>query len=81
MKKLFVQLSILCLLAALLVPMVGCKKHDTEAEETPMTDTTTTDTTETMDTGMTTDTMDTAMTTDMGTTEPMGTDMATPPAQ
>jgi hypothetical protein len=81
MKKLFVHLSILCLLAALLVPMIGCKKND-EGDETPMTDTTTTtDTTETMDTGMTTDTMDTGMTTDMGTTAPMGTDMATPPAQ
>jgi hypothetical protein len=81
MKKLFVHLSILCLLAALLVPMVGCKKNDEGGEETPMTDTTTTDTTEPMDTGMTTEPMDTSMTTDMGTTEPMGTDMATPPAQ
>lgn len=81
MKKLFVHLSILCLLAALLVPMVGCKKDDgMEGEETPMTDTTmTTDTTEPMDTGMTTDPMDTGMTTDM--TDPMGTDMTTPPAQ
>jgi hypothetical protein len=84
MKKLFVHLSILCLLAALLVPMIGCKKNDEGGEETPMTDTTTTtDTTEPMDTGMTTEPMDTGMTTDMGmgTTEPMGTDMATPPAQ
>jgi hypothetical protein len=80
MKKLFVHLSILCLLAALLVPMVGCKKND-EGDETPMTDTTTTDTTEPMDSGMTTEPMDTGMTTDMGTTEPIGTDMATPPAQ
>jgi hypothetical protein len=80
MKKLFVHLSILCLLAALLVPMIGCKKSD-EGEETPMTDTATTDTTTSMDTGMTTETMDTGMTTDMGTSEPMGTDMATPPAQ
>ena len=79
MKKLFVNLSILCLLAMLLVPMVGCKKDDgMEGGETPMTDTTT-DTTEPMDTGMT-EPMDTGMTTDM-TTEPMGTDMATPPAQ
>jgi hypothetical protein len=81
MKKLFVHLSILCLLAALLVPIVGCKKNDTEGDETPMTDTTTTDTTEPMDSGMTTEPMDTGMTTDMGTMEPMGTDMATPPAQ
>ncbi|MES1240301.1 MAG: hypothetical protein ABUT39_01655 [Acidobacteriota bacterium] len=81
MKKLFVHLSILCLLAALLVPMIGCKKNDEGGEETPMTDTTTTDTTEPMDTGMTTEPMDTGMTTDMGTSEPMGTDMATPPAQ
>jgi hypothetical protein len=77
MKKLFVNLSILCLLAMLLVPMVGCKKDDgMEGGETPMTDATT-DTTEPMDTGMP---MDTDMTTDM-TTEPMGTDMSTPPAQ
>lgn len=83
MKKLFVHLSILCLLAALLVPMIGCKKNDEAGEETPMTDTTTTtDTTMPMDSGMTTEPMDTGMTTtDMGTTEPMGTDMATPPAQ
>jgi len=78
MKKLFVHLSILCLLAALLVPMIGCKKSDEGAEETPMTDTATTDTTEPMDTGMT-EPMDTGMT-DAGTTEPMGSDMATPPA-
>jgi hypothetical protein len=81
MKKLFVHLSILCLLAALLVPMIGCKKSDEGGEETPMTDTATTDTTEPMDTGMTTEPMDTGMTSDMGTTEPMGTDMATPPAK
>ena len=78
MKKLFVNLSILCLLAMLLVPMVGCKKDDgMEGGETPMTDATT-DTTETMDTGL--PPMDTDLTTDM-TTEPMGTDMSTPPAQ
>ena len=79
MKKLFVHLSILCLLAMLLVPMVGCKKDDGMEDETPMTDTAT-DTTEPMDTGMTTEPMDTGMTTDM-TTEPMGTDMSTPSAQ
>jgi hypothetical protein len=77
MKKLFVHLSILCLLAMLLVPMVGCKKDDGMEDETPMTDTTT-DTTEPMDTGL--PPMDTDLTTDM-TTEPMGTDMSTPPAQ
>ena len=81
MKKLFVHLSILCLLAVLLVPMIGCKKSDEGGEETPMTDTTTTDTTMPMDSGMTTEPLDTGLTTDMGTTEPMGTDMATPPAQ
>lgn len=76
MKKLFVNLSILCLLAMLLVPMVGCKKDDgMEGDETPMTDATT-DTTEPMDTSY----MDTGMTTDM-TMEPMGTDMSTPSAQ
>lgn len=78
MKKLFVHLSILCLLAMLLVPMVGCKKDDGMDGETPMTDATT-DTTEPMDTGMTTEPMDTSLTTDM-TTEPLGTDI-TPPAQ
>jgi len=79
MKKLFVHLSMLALLAALLVPMTGCKKDEGEVEETPAatteeaTTTTTTTTTEgTTDTGM--------MSTDMGTSEPMGTEM-TPPAQ
>ena len=75
MKKLFVHLSILCLLAVLMVPMVGCNKaeDDMGVEDTPSTDAATaTDTVEPMDTGMTTD-----MTTDM-TTEPMGTDMSTP---
>ena len=38
MKKLFVHLSMLALLAALLVPMVGCNKDkETEVEETPAT--------------------------------------------
>lgn len=76
MKKLFVHLSILCLLAVLLVPMVGCKKDDGYEDETPMTDTTT-DTTE-LDTGLT-EPIGTDLTTDL-TTEPTGTDM-TPPAQ
>ena len=34
MRKLFVHLSILCLLAVLLVPMVGCKKEEA-VEESP----------------------------------------------
>lgn len=83
MKKLFVHLSILCLLAVLMVPMVGCSKgeDDMGVEDTPSTDAATaTDTTMPMDTGLTTEPMDTGMTTDM-TTEPMGTDMSTPSAQ
>jgi hypothetical protein len=79
MKKLFVHLSILCLLAVLLVPMVGCKKDD-NGEDTPMTDTATTDTTEPIVTDITTEPVGTGLDTDM-TTEPMGTDMSTPPAQ
>jgi hypothetical protein len=79
MKKLFVHLSILCLLAMLLVPMVGCKKDDgMEGDETPITDATT-DTTEPTDTGYAADPLDTGLTTDM-TTEPIGTDMSTPSA-
>jgi hypothetical protein len=34
MKKLFVHLSLLCLLVALVVPMVGCKKAEETPEET-----------------------------------------------
>ena len=79
MKKLFVHLSILCLLAVLLVPMVGCKKEP--AEESPaattMDEGTATDTTMGTDMGTTTEPMGTDM---GGTTEPMGTEM-TPPAQ
>jgi hypothetical protein len=90
MKKLFVHLSLLCLLAALLVPMVGCGRSDegnTAVEETtattdmgmepaPMAPDTTmgTDMGTDMGTGMGTD-----MGTDMGTG--MGTGAATPPAQ
>lgn len=79
MKKLFVHLSILCLLAVLLVPMVGCKKDEGDVDgttsETLTSEPTTTepmmtDTPMTTDTGMGTDTM---------TSEPMTTD--TPPAQ
>jgi len=80
MKKLSVRLSLLCLLAVLLVPFAGCKKEETDVEETPAV---TTDTAmETMATEpapatsepMGTDTMGT----DMTTSEPMGTDA--PPA-
>jgi hypothetical protein len=82
MKKLSVKLSLLCLLALLLVPFAGCKKDDTEGDETPMatSDTTMeTSTTEPMATDM--GTMSTDMGTDMTTSEPMGSDMAPPPAQ
>jgi hypothetical protein len=77
MKKLFVHLSMLALLAALLVPLTGCKKEEGgETEETPAASTEEAATTsgESMATDMGT------MGTDMGTSEPMGTDM-TPPAQ
>ena len=79
MKKLFLHLTILCLLAALLVPMIGCKKEDT-GEESPAA-TTMEDTGTATDTTMGTDmgTME-PIGTDMGTTDPMGTEM-TPPAQ
>jgi len=76
MKKLFVHLSMLTLLAALLVPLIGCKKEETEVEETPATSAVeepATTSAEPMATDMGT------MGTDMGTTEPMGTDV-TPPA-
>jgi hypothetical protein len=75
MKKLSVQLSLLCLLAFLLIPFAGCKKEETTEEETPATSEMET-TTEPMTTETT---MSTDMGTDMGTSEPMGTDM-TPPA-
>jgi hypothetical protein len=88
MKKLFVHLSMLALLAALLVPMVGCNKDkETEVEETPATSatvesaTTTTSTTTSMGTDMGTTG---SMGSDMGastTTTPMGTDMTPPPAK
>ncbi|HEV2852916.1 MAG TPA: hypothetical protein VHC97_08950 [Thermoanaerobaculia bacterium] len=85
MKKLSVHLSLLCLLAFLLIPFAGCKKEETDVEETPATttDTTMESTTEpsTMSTDMGTMSTDTGMGggTDMTTSEPMGTD-ATPPA-
>lgn len=74
MKKLFVHLSVLCLLAALLVPMVGCNRNEGEVEESPAT----TDAGTTMEEPITTEPMDTGMTTtDMGTdsmtSEPMTT--------
>ena len=77
MKKLFVHLSILCLLAVLLVPMVGCKKEEPMEESPAATTMEDTGATDTMGTDMgTPDPMGTDM---GGTTEPMGTD--TPPAQ
>jgi len=71
MKKLFVHLSLLCLLVALAVPMIGCHKEEAEVEET---------TTAAVEepAAATTDAMGTdtsgSMGSDMGTTEPMGTD-------
>ncbi|HKV09173.1 MAG TPA: hypothetical protein VJ725_13605 [Thermoanaerobaculia bacterium] len=80
MKKLFAHLSLLCLMAVLLVPMVACKGKEAEVDETPAatTETTTMEeptTTTPMDTGM----MGSDMGTDMTTSEPMTTD-AQPPA-
>jgi hypothetical protein len=79
MKKLFVHLSLLCLLVALAVPMVGCSREEAEVEEST-TSAITEDpaTTDPMGTDM--GTMD-PMGTDMGTTDPMGTEMTPPPAQ
>jgi len=74
MKKLFVHLSMLALLAALLVPMVGCNKEKEEGEETPATSVAPEPATTTP---MATD-MGAPMGSDMGTTTPMGTEM-TPP--
>ncbi|HEX2223499.1 MAG TPA: hypothetical protein VHN15_04765 [Thermoanaerobaculia bacterium] len=82
MKKLLTSLSMLCLLALLVMPLVACQKE--EAVEVEDTAVTTEDTTMTTDT-MTTDTMttDMGMGTDMGTDmgEPTGTNMEPPPAQ
>lgn len=82
MKKLFANLSLLCVLAVLLVPMVACKGKEAEVDETPAatTETTTMEeptTTTGMDTGMTT----TDMGTDMTTSDPMATDMQPPAGQ
>jgi hypothetical protein len=82
MKKLFVHLTMLALLAALLVPMVGCKKEETDVEETPATsamEEPATTSAEPMATDMGTGSSMEPMGTDMGTSEPMGTEM-TPPA-
>jgi uncharacterized lipoprotein YajG len=85
MKKLYVHLTMLVLLAALLVPMVGCKKDDTEMEESPAATTVETATTvepSTMATDM--GTTDTTMGTDMGMgtdMAPMGTEMSPPAGQ
>ena len=62
MKKLLVHLSLLCLLAALAVPMIGCHKDEAEVEEST---TTAVEETAPMDT----------MGSDMGTTDTMGSDM------
>lgn len=79
MKKLFVHLSLLCLLVALAVPMVGCAKEEAAVEESTTTAMEEAPaTTEPMGTDMATTE---PMGTDMGTTEPMGTDVAPPPAQ
>ena len=63
MKKLFVHLSLLCLLVALTVPMIGCAKEEAEVEET-----TTAAPVEPAPAE--------PMGTDTATTEPMGTDAA-----
>lgn len=79
MKKLSVRLSLLCLLAVLLVPFAGCKKDETEVEETPaVTTDTAMETTTSEPTPATSEPMGTGMGTDMTTSEPMGTDA--PPA-
>ena len=78
MKKLFVHLSLLCLLVALAVPMIGCHKEEAEVEESTTTAIQEPATTETpMGSDMGTDTT-APMGSDMGT---MGTDMTPPPAQ
>lgn len=78
MKKLFVHLSLLCLLVALAVPMIGCAKDEAEVEESTTTAMEEPITTEPMGTDM--GTME-PMGTDMGTSDPMGTEMTPPPAQ
>lgn len=69
MKKLSVHLSLLLLLAALLIPMVGCKKEEPmEVEETPATETSAVEAPASTDMTST----DMSMSTDMA-----GSDMAT----
>jgi hypothetical protein len=84
MKKLSVRLSLLCLLAILVLPFAGCKKEETDVEETPATTTDTTTSTststETSTSTMSTDTGMGTMSTDTGSTGGgmgMGTDMTT----
>jgi hypothetical protein len=76
MKKVLVHLSMLCLLAALVIPMTGCKKDDEGmAVDTPAA------TEPVMTEPMATEPMSTEpMGTEPMGTEPMGTE-TTPPAQ
>ncbi len=75
MKKLFVHLSLLCLLVALTVPMIGCAKEEAEVEETTTAAPVEPAPAEPMGSDMaTTEPMGS---TDTATTEPMGTDTAT----
>jgi len=69
MKKVLVNLSLLCLLAALALPLGACKKEEMEIEEAPGA------ASEPMEPAMS----EPAMGSDMGTmgTEPMGTGMGT----
>jgi hypothetical protein len=70
MKKLSVNLSLLLLLAALLVPMVGCKKEEPiEVEETPATETSAVEAPATTDMATT----DMGMSTDMASSDMMTT--------
>lgn len=80
MKKLFVHLSLLCLLVALAVPMVGCSRDEAEVEEsTTSAITEEPATTEPIGTDLgTTEPIGTDL---GGTTEPIGTEMTPPPAQ
>jgi hypothetical protein len=72
MKKFLVHLSVMCLLAALMVPMVGCKKEEPAVDETMSSDMAP------APEATTTEPMSTEMSTDMGTmsTDTMSTDMA-----
>lgn len=71
MKKLSVHLSLLLLLAALLIPMVGCKKEEPmEVEETPATETSAAD-------AATAPASTETMSSDAASTETMSSDAAT----